>query len=72
MNGTGSANVVEPDFSKIYGGVFMRKKFFQLILFALVLLTAGSAFAKETPDQLRAKLNDMSQQVLTRMYEKYP
>ena len=50
----------------------MRKKFFQLILFALVLLTAGSAFAKETPDQLRAKLNDMSQQVLTRMYEKYP
>ena len=51
----------------------MRKKFFQLILFALVLLTASTVFAaKETPDQLRAKLNDMSQQVLSRMYEKYP
>lgn len=50
----------------------MRKKFFQLILFALVLMTASSALAKETPDQLRAKLDDMSGQVLTRMYEKYP
>ena len=50
----------------------MKKKFIQLILFALVLMTASSALAKETPDQLRAKLNDMSGQVLTRMYEKYP
>ena len=51
----------------------MRKKIFQLILFALVLMTASTVFAaKETPDQLRAKLNDMSGQVLERMYEKYP
>ena len=51
----------------------MRKKFFQLILFALVLITASTALAaKETPEQLRAKLNDMSGQVLSRMYEKYP
>ena len=51
----------------------MKKKFIQLILFALVLMTASTVFAaKETPDQLRAKLNDMSQQVLSRMYEKYP
>ena len=51
----------------------MRKKFFQLILFALVLMTASTVFAaKETPEQLRAKLNDMSGQVLSRMYEKYP
>ena len=50
----------------------MKKNFFQLILFALVLMTASTAFAKETPDQLRAKLNQMSEQVLTRMYEKYP
>ena len=51
----------------------MRKKFIQLILFALVLMTAGSALAaKETPDQLRAKLDGMSTQVLERMYEKYP
>ena len=51
----------------------MKKKFFQLILFALVLMTASTVFAaKETPDQLRAKLNQMSEQVLTRMYEKYP
>ena len=51
----------------------MKKKFIQLILFALVLMTASTVFAaKETPDQLRAKLNDMSQQVLSRMYEKHP
>lgn len=50
----------------------MSKRFLQLILFALVLMTAGSVLAKETPDQLRAKLNDMSGQVLSRMYEKYP
>ena len=50
----------------------MKKNFFQLILFALVLMTAGSAFAKETPDQLRAKLDGMSEQVLSRMYQKYP
>ena len=51
----------------------MKKNFFQLILFALVLMTASTAFAaKETPDQLRAKLNNMSEQVLSRMYQKYP
>lgn len=50
----------------------MRKKFFQLILFALVLMTASTVLAKETPEQTRAKLNEMSQQVLSRMYEKYP
>ena len=50
----------------------MRKSFIQLILFALILMTASTVAAKETPDQLRAKLNDMSGQVLSRMYEKYP
>lgn len=50
----------------------MRKKFFQLILFALVLMTASTVAAKESPEQLRAKLDDMSQQVLSRMYQKYP
>jgi len=50
----------------------MRKKFIQLILFALVLMTASTVAAKETPEQLRAKLDDMSQQVLSRMYQKYP
>ena len=51
----------------------MRKRFIQLILFALVLMTASTVLAaKETPDQLRAKLNDMSGQVLSRMYQKYP
>ena len=51
----------------------MRKRSIQLILFALVLMTASTVLAaKETPDQLRAKLNDMSGQVLDRMYQKYP
>lgn len=50
----------------------MRKRFIQLILFALILMTASTVFAKETPDQLRAKLDDMSTQVLQRMYQKYP
>lgn len=35
-------------------------------------MTASTVFAKETPDQLRAKLDDMSTQVLQRMYQKYP
>ena len=51
----------------------MRKKFIQLIMFALVLMTASTVFAaKETPEQTRAKLNEMSGQVLSRMYQKYP
>ena len=56
-----------------FGGVFMRKKFFQLILFALVLMTASTVFAaKKTPDEQRAELNEMSGKVLSRMYQKYP
>ncbi|MBR0261281.1 MAG: hypothetical protein IJQ85_05760 [Selenomonadaceae bacterium] len=51
----------------------MRKIFFQLILFALVLMTASTVLAaKATPEQQRAKLNEMSGQVLERMYQKYP
>ena len=51
----------------------MRKNFFQFIIFALALMmTTSICAAKETPDQLRGKLNDMSQQVLERMYEKFP
>ena len=50
----------------------MKQKIFRLILFALVLITASSAYAKETPEQLRAKLNEMSGQVLERMYQQYP
>ena len=51
----------------------MKKKFFQLILFALVLVTASTVFAaKKSPEQLRAELNEMSGQVLERMYQKYP
>lgn len=51
----------------------MKKKFLQLILFALILMTASTVLAaKETPEQQRAKLNDMSEQVLARMYQKYP
>ena len=51
----------------------MKKKFFQLILFALVLMTAGTVFAaKKTPDEQRAELNTMRGQVLERMYQKYP
>lgn len=50
----------------------MKKIFFQLILFSLVLMTASTVFAKESPDQQRAKLNEMSGQVLQRIYQKYP
>lgn len=51
----------------------MKEKFFQLILFALVLMTASTVFAaKASPEQKRAKLNEMSGQVLERMYQKYP
>lgn len=51
----------------------MKKKFFQLILFALVLMTASTVLAaKKTPDEQRAELNNMSTQVLSRMYQKYP
>lgn len=51
----------------------MRKKFIQLIMFALILMTASSVFAaKKSPDEQRAELNEMSRQVLSRMYQKYP
>ena len=50
----------------------MRKFLMQLFLFALVLFTASNAFAKASPDEQRAKLNEMSGQVLERMYQKYP
>ena len=51
----------------------MQKKFFQLILFALVLVTASTVFAeKATPEQTRAKLDEMSGQVLERVKQKYP
>lgn len=51
----------------------MKKKFFQLILFALVLMTASTVLAaKGSPEQQRAELNQMRGQVLERMYQKYP
>lgn len=49
----------------------MKRNFFQLILFVLVLLTASTVFAKSSPEQQRAELDMMSRQVLERMYQKY-
>jgi len=54
---------------------FTAKTFWaKLILVTLVILAAFSAtaFAKETPDETRAKLNRMSTEVLERMYKAYP
>lgn len=50
----------------------MKKFFSQLVLFALILMTASTAFAKESPEEQRAKLDEMSGQVLQRIYKKYP
>ena len=51
----------------------MKKKIFQLMFLVLVLMAASSVvFAKTTPEEQRAKLDEMSEQVLARMYEKYP
>ncbi len=51
----------------------MKKKFIQLMLFALILMTASTVFAaKKSPEQLRAKLNHMSGQVIERVSQKYP
>lgn len=50
----------------------MKRTIVQLILFALVLMTASTVFAKKSPDEVRAKLDEMSVQVLERMYQKYP
>ena len=46
----------------------------KIILVTLVLMAAltATAFAKETPDETRAKLNKMSTEVLERMYKAYP
>ena len=49
----------------------MRRKVFQLILFALIVMVTSTAFA-ESPDELRAKLDKMSVEVLEKMYAKYP
>ncbi|MBR0061971.1 MAG: hypothetical protein IJP68_10890 [Selenomonadaceae bacterium] len=51
----------------------MKKKFIQLILFALVLMTASTVFAaKKSPEEIRAKLDEMSTQVIERVSQKYP
>lgn len=49
----------------------MRRKIFQLILFALVVMITSTAFA-ESPNELKAKLDKMSVEVLDKMYAKYP
>ena len=50
----------------------MKRNFFRLILFALVLMTASTVFAEKSPEQQRAELDQMRWQVLERMYQKYP
>ena len=52
----------------------MKKFFSRLVLLTLVCLFATSAvtFAKESPDELRSKLDKMSVEVLNKMYAKYP
>ena len=51
----------------------MKKGLVQLILFALVLITASTVFAaKKSPEQLRAELDNMSKQVVERISQKYP
>ena len=68
------AIIVKPILLFNFGGVLLvKRKFVQLILFALVLMTASTVLAaKKTPDEQRAELNEMSRQVLARMYQKYP
>ena len=46
-------------------------KFF-LVAIAIFTATSNVAFAKQSPDELRAKLNQMSQSVLERMEKAYP
>ena len=50
------------------------KKFFALLSLTLICLLATSAitFAKMSPDETRAKLDQMSVEVLDKMYAKYP
>lgn len=50
----------------------MKKKFFQLILFALILMTASTVLAAKSVDEQRAELNEMREKILDRMYKKYP
>lgn len=52
----------------------MKKLFSSFIFFTLICLFATSAvtFAKSSPDQQRAELNEMRGKVLERMYQKYP
>ena len=50
----------------------MKKYFFQMVVFALVLMTASTVLAKASPEEQRAKLDEMSGQVLQRIYQKYP
>ena len=51
------------------------KNFLAKIIFLsmiLVISTQAITFAKESPDELRAKLDKMSVEVLDKMYSKYP
>ena len=51
----------------------MRKIFSQLIFLTLICLLASSSVTfAESPDELRAKLDKMSVEVLDKMYSKYP
>ena len=52
----------------------MIKIFSRFIFLTLICLLATQAvtFAKETPDETRAKLDKMSGEVLEKMYAKYP
>lgn len=50
----------------------MKRIFFQLILFALILMTASTVLAAKSVDEQRAELNEMREKVLDRMYKKYP
>ena len=45
---------------------------FLLVAIAIFAATSNVAFAKQSPDELRAKLNQMSQSVLERMDKAYP
>ena len=52
----------------------MKKSVLSVIFLMLICLFATSTvtFAKESPDELRAKLDKMSVEVLGKMYAKYP
>lgn len=42
------------------------------LMLSLLIVASLPAFAKESPDQTRATLDNMSEQVLERMYKAYP